>query len=524
MDLSKVTIRNYRAIRESSVSFEKYNVVIGKNDAGKSTLLMAINRLIKFDALDNEEFRNFDESNTVTLHGEFIDIPAELEEQLNDDYYEGESLVITVKHEKSRRRNGNPDKILVNNTEIKDAVDTADKRSDAIGTLTKFLPDTVDVLAGRNIEDETQLKRGSWLSKLFQPMFSEDLFEEEIESIQNKINDQVEEFKSDGTLNSTLSDHNPEINNVRILPEKIDIRKALITEIEVRDVRTEEWIPLSERGSGVGNQFILSLMRTYAEMNLEGDFMVLFEEPENSLHPTAVREMCGVFDKLARDGTQTILSTHSQSLINIVDDGNIILTEKDQNGDTSYEVLTDNRYTAIEEIGARPSDILQSDFVLYVEGPTDQEIIDEIILNADFEISQQVTVHGAGGSNLEHQIDHLKELSQNCSILLDRDADSVDERGPQTDRLVEAADDNGIPWTVLDEVQIERYLSDEVIQEYYEENVELGSYESTKQALENTSTGYNVNDARNMAKLSYDEFDGFPSLEEEVRDALEPVE
>lgn len=522
MYLSKVTIRNYRAIRESSVSFESYNVVIGKNDAGKSTLLTAINRLIQFDALDEEEFRNFDESNTVTLHGEFSDIPAELEEQLNDDYHQEEPLEITVTHERSRR-SGNPDEILINNTEIRDVVETADNLSDAVNTLTKFLPDTVDVLAGRNIEDETQLKRDSWLSKLFQPMFSEDLFEEEIESIRDKINDQVEEFKSDGTLNSTLSDHNPEINNVRILPEKIDIRKALATEIEVRDAHTEEWVPLSERGSGVGNQFILSLMRTYAEMNLEGEFIVLFEEPENSLHPTAIREMCRVFDKLARDGTQTILSTHSQSLINIVEDGNIILTEKDQNGETSYEVLTDNRYTAIEEIGARPSDILQSDFVLYVEGPTDQVIIDEIISNAGFEIPQQVTVHGAGGSNLEHQIDHLKELSQNCSILLDRDADSTEERGPQTERISDAAEKNGIPCTILDKVQIERYFDEQVIQEYYEESIDFSLYESTKEALKSTSTGYNVNDARNIAKLSYDEFDGFPELEVEVQTALEPI-
>lgn len=523
MRLSEATIRNYRAIRESSVSFENYNVVIGKNDAGKSTLLMAIKHLVEFDTLDEEEFRDFDESNTVTLHGEFIDIPADLEEHLDADYYNEEPLEITVEHERSRR-SGNPDKILINDTEIKEVVDTADNLTEALETLSKFLPDTVDVLAGRNVEDETRLKRNSWLSKLFGPMFSDDLFDEEIESIRDKIDDRVEEFKSEGALNSTLSGHNPEINNVRIVPEKIDIRKAVATEVEVRDARTEEWVPLSERGSGVGNQFILSLMRTYAEMNLDGDFMILFEEPENSLHPTAIREMCAVFDKLARDGTQTILSTHSQSLINIVEEGNIILTQKDHDGATSYEVLTDNRYTAIEEIGARPSDILQSDFVLYVEGPTDQVIIREIISNGDFEISQQVTVHGAGGSNLEHQIDHLKELSRNCSILLDRDADSVDERGPQTERISDAAEDNEIPCTILDEVQIERYFDEQVIQRYYEEDIDFDAYESTKEALKSTSTGYNVNDARNLAELSYDEFNGFPDLEEEVQDALEPIE
>ena len=44
MKISKIRIKNYRGIKNSGwIEFDRLNAIVGKNDAGKSSILHAIN-------------------------------------------------------------------------------------------------------------------------------------------------------------------------------------------------------------------------------------------------------------------------------------------------------------------------------------------------------------------------------------------------------------------------------------------------------------------------------------------------
>ncbi|WP_049892747.1 ATP-dependent nuclease [Halobacterium salinarum] len=388
MRISSFTVRNFKAIEEQTLEFGEYNILIGKNDVGKSSVLEAIDLLLNFGTPDRSDFHMLDESNTIILGCEFEEISDTLKEKLTDDYLDGDNLTIKARHTSSSGRT--PDELYINDEEVESGTIQIDddelSKSDSREYINQQLSETVTVLAERDHESATSLTQGSWLTRVMSPVFSSDSLSKQKQEIRSELEDELKEIKA--SLNEVLSDQHPHINNVRIDLGNIDLSKAVSPKIEVRDDNVDEWMPLSERGSGVGNQFILSMMKSYADSELDGGYYVLYEEPENSLHPSAVRDMGQALREIASQGNQVIITTHSQALIDTHEDGNLIVASNDH-GEAEFKRVIDDGFEAIEAIGAKNSDILQSDYVLYTEGPSDAAVI-EVICQHEF---QYLTKH-----------------------------------------------------------------------------------------------------------------------------------
>lgn len=91
MHLSKLIISNYRSIREISLSFDKgKNIIVGKNNAGKSNILKAIDLILgdgsptwqKSDNITENDFFNKDTSKPIHI---FCELIRDLDEILNYD-------------------------------------------------------------------------------------------------------------------------------------------------------------------------------------------------------------------------------------------------------------------------------------------------------------------------------------------------------------------------------------------------------------------------------------------------------
>lgn len=467
MHLSSVTIHNFKAIRDEEIELSDYNIIIGKNDIGKSSVLEAIDLLLNFDTPSTSDFYMQDESKIITIHGEIEDVPDELTDSLSESYHDGGTLELTIKHESSGSRDPAPSQVRINGDELEDGAIVSNNGEELTAAssrdfLQAHLSDTVAVLAERDYDDQTTLKRGSYLTKLMDPVLESDTVREQKRIIQNEIEEEVENIEQD--INSVLSDQHPRINDVRIDVEDVGLSRAIQSEIRVRDSNTDEWMPLSDRGSGVGNQFILSMMKAYADSQIE-DYCVLFEEPENSLHPSAVREMAQALQEISQD-EQVILTTHSQSLINSHANGNLIVASN-SDGLAEFELLDSEAFKAIEAIGAKNSDILQSDYVVYTEGASDAAVL-EVVCEHEFTDwkNRNITIQPAGGSNLEHQLENMKEINRHSGILIDSDRNSEDgELGDQAEILKRKAEDAGVEYWVLDRAEIESYFAPEAIEE-----------------------------------------------------------
>ena len=77
--------------------------------------------------------------------------------------------------------------------------------------------------------------------------------------------------------------------------------------VRLSDDRIEN-VLIQNRGAGTQNNLIIALFRLIEGMDLAGSLIFAMEEPENSLHPKAQRQLLTVIQEMSR-GTQVIVTT-----------------------------------------------------------------------------------------------------------------------------------------------------------------------------------------------------------------------
>ena len=140
------------------------------------------------------------------------------------------------------------------------------------------------------------------------------------------------------------------------------------------------WIPLSKSGSGL-KTVILVLLNLLVVPKIENaeksQFMFAFEELENNLHPALLRRLFQYLEDYAVNENATIfLTTHSSIALDLfgVSD-NAQITHVSHDGESARTTTVSTHFghlNIISELGARPSDLLQANGLIWVEGPSDR--------------------------------------------------------------------------------------------------------------------------------------------------------
>ena len=73
MLIQEVAVKNFRAIKDGVLECDKYTALIGRNGAGKSTFLQAINCFYDLTGLNlnDEDFFNRDTTQTIEIRVTF---------------------------------------------------------------------------------------------------------------------------------------------------------------------------------------------------------------------------------------------------------------------------------------------------------------------------------------------------------------------------------------------------------------------------------------------------------------------
>ena len=165
----------------------------------------------------------------------------------------------------------------------------------------------------------------------------------------------------------------------------------------------------------------LATIAILSQISSNKDRLIIVDEPENHLHPEAIRYINGVLCNLAKDN-QVLISTHNQTFINrssissnwIVEEGKACQAERiDTIRQTLGVICSDN--------------LMYSDYVVVVEGPTDRSLLIKLF-NEDEElrnciINKIITIRSIGGTNnLKSEIYSLQRYCCNYIILLDGDS------------------------------------------------------------------------------------------------------
>ena len=252
---------------------------------------------------------------------------------------------------------------------------------------------------------------------------------------------------------------------------------------------TKGLIALSESGSGLKTVFLVLLNLLVVpriENKEKSQLTFAFEELENNLHPALLRRLFQYLEDYAVNEKATIfLTTHSSialDLFGVSDHAQIIHVSHDGESARTTTVPThSNLIKIVSELGARPSDLLQANGLIWVEGPSDRIYLNRWIeLYTDGRLREgrdyQCVFYGgallaqvqfASPEDEAAKLANLFQINHNLVVVCDgdREAKNADLK-PRVERISEEVKkiDGAHIW-ITDAREIENYLPGSVLAE-----------------------------------------------------------
>jgi predicted ATPase len=255
------------------------------------------------------------------------------------------------------------------------------------------------------------------------------------------------------------------------------------------------FVPLSKSGSGLKTVILvlLNLIVIPKIADPTKKCVFAFEELENSLHPALLRRLVAFIERYAlKNRTPVFLTTHSPVLIDLFgtsDHAQIVQVTHDGTSAATRTVTAHfDKRDILAHLGARPSDILQANGIIWVEGPSDRVYVNrwiQIVSNGELVEGRHYQCAFFGGALLARyqvadptqQLDELANLltiNPNLCVVCDSDrkADGADLKRNVVRMLEEVGRVSGGFMWVTATKEIENYLPGEVLARVFD-NVDL---------------------------------------------------
>lgn len=490
--------KGYKSFTQEYVEileFEKINVFIGKNNSGKSSCLDIIKDIIDPNELDKNPFlKNGLEIQLVhALSEEEIryvfsentfggGIPTENHYMFGKNYI-GKKMNFRISVEKDyRTRERDFQYQYVENKNVFEA--EYNNYWNQFGERMRSLWKEYEFRrldAERNIvpevesNDENINLNGEGASNLIRKIINYSEYDENIVQ---------EELLT--ALNAIIY---PETTYENIKIQQVDDAGELKWEIFLQEKGKR--YALSKMGSGLktiilvlANLLIIPKLKAYKNKKI----IYAFEELENNLHPALRRKLFEYIYKYAQDNDIMIfLTTHSHVAINTFCDkeGTQIFHVEKQDGVSKMHKIDDyiSKTTLLNDLDVRASDILQSNGIIWVEGPSDRVYIkrwlkifggDEIEEGRDYQFlyyGGRLLSHYTAEQDCEDLISILL-TNRNAAIVIDSDKRKNNSKINETKKRVKNEFEKyGAFCWITKGKEIENYLEKEAIEEAFGKKV-----------------------------------------------------
>jgi ABC-type multidrug transport system ATPase subunit len=273
------------------------------------------------------------------------------------------------------------------------------------------------------------------------------------------------------TLNLGLREKHRELQEfVAFCLEKKEVKIEIPDNKQTIHVKIDgEERPIEDLGTGVEQLIIIGL----ASIGFPGK-LVLIDEPELHFHPRAQKRMIQYLD--SNIDANFVFATHSAAVLDAIS-ADVLQIAHDGAKSIIRTISSNNeKYTAVRDLGHSPSELLQTRFAIWVEGPSDRVYVNSWIKKIDPKLVEGVdyTILFYGGKILSQHsfIDEDSELVKAVSlarafaVVMDSDRKPDNPRIRDTKLRVEEEikKQDGICW-ITEGREIENYIPVNIIEE-----------------------------------------------------------
>ncbi len=420
MKLGNFKIKNYRSINECNANFDRYLVLVGKNNQGKTNVLRALK--LAFDMMNNNvrirrnlrlrtiRGYDYDWSKDFPINKQgtdeketIIELTFELSDE-DDDLFDCKEIVVKCSLGEDRPcvevyTNGN----LASDKEkcldyilgkISYNYIPAIRNEELVENILK---DEIRTCLANLVDDEKYIELKNELIT-----FQKDALAKISKNITEMLRDFVPDLDSFDIALSNEYERNILSNN------SFD---AYIND----GIRT----PIENKGDGIISLIVLGLLKNKGKINS----IIAIDEPEGHLHPTAIHKLVSLLNDVSKNN-QVIIATHNPLLVrrNNLDQNMIV-----DNGEIRFPInIKDIRNI----LGVLVDDnLINTNKVIVVEGKTDAISLKHILslknerIKKAFETDEISFVYLNGVSKLERQLQQLKGAICSYVVILDNDQD-----------------------------------------------------------------------------------------------------
>jgi len=490
------SLSGYRSFGENIQRFEKLskiNLFIGQNNCGKSNVLRFIhdiypnlskNNSINLDPLDRHmpSGVRFTVGIAISLkqnnEGEFEDFNQQVLQEFRD-------------HARNTQVPGYAIRAFQKKAEFDCTEDAWFDFGSDLKLIVSLWKAAFDILEDREISDLwsglTGKARGgrdqhwfpeslSSLTPRFNPLIA--VLIPAIRKIGDK-GSVSKDFSGEGIIERLVKLQNPDVHNQSDRNKFESINKFLrnVTDnatatIEIPHERETilvhmdgKTLPLESLGTGIHEVIILASAATILE-----NTVICLEEPELHLNPILQKKLVRYL--LNSTSNQYFISTHSAALMDTPNAEIYHLSL--EHGESKVRRVTSDKHRSevCENLGYHPSDLLQSNCIIWVEGPSDRIYlnywINTLSSNLVEGIHYSIMFYGGrlashlSGNDVEEMIENfisLRRLNRRNIIVIDSDKDKSRARINSTKKRLQGEFNTGPGYAwITDGREIENYL------------------------------------------------------------------